>query len=239
MTGRSTSMCFLSEVLNGIESERLNDNMSSPFIQCIVVATICGRTLEHKQTSHVVHRQQQLHSYRTEPEQGISLNDLFRRHQALKVLLTRYIQFLSSQVASMTEQPDPTLTFVAATAYAAVLMLCEAVEPRSFRADAQMAQLAEALHMEHKEQTLDAAHKLGMLTIALGQINHFQTHPFTPIPLLLSARFCLKQSGLNDPYSHIVPGISAALEGLADVNGLARNCLRLLNFKRSEPYKTD
>lgn len=58
-----------------------------------------------------------------------------------------------------------------------------------------------------------------------------QTHPLTPIPLLLSARFCLARTGLNDAYGTLLPIVTGALQRLRESNGLARMCLQRLGLE--------
>lgn len=231
-------MCFLDEGINEVDSEWLNDGSSS-FTQSIIVATIWGRTLEHKQRSRVIRQPQQLSSHCQETEETFHLSDFLQRHQSLKDLLTRHLKILSTHVTSMSDHPDPMLIFVALTAYMTVLMLYDTIELRASGTDAQVIQVAAALLTDHKHWSLEAVHKLSMLTATLGQINHFQTHPFTPIPFLLSGRGCLRHLGMNDAYSNLIPGIASALEGLAAVNGLAQNCLRLLSFEHNDACKID
>jgi hypothetical protein len=52
MSSRPATMCFLSEVIAGIDNEQLSNSATDfamyPFTQSIVVATICGRTLALK-----------------------------------------------------------------------------------------------------------------------------------------------------------------------------------------------
>ena len=63
-------------------------------------------------------------------------------------------------------------------------------------------------------------------------MNDLQTHPLTPIPLLLSARFCLARTGLNDAYGTLLPVVTAALQRLRESNGMARMCLQRLGLER-------
>ena len=152
-------MCFLSEVING-DCERSSDNISL-FTESIIVATICGRTLEHKQRTRVVDQY-----------------EFCCQHQSLNALLIQRIKMLSMHVSSMSEHPDPMLIFVALMAYMVVFMLCETIESRPLGTEAQVTQVIEALLMEHKQRSLDAVHELGMLTSTLRQLNHFQVSLF-------------------------------------------------------------
>lgn len=67
----------------------------------------------------------------------------------------------------------------------------------------------------------------------LAHITHMgdlQTHPLTPIPLLLSARFCVERTGLNEAYATLLPVVTIALQRLRESNGLARMCLQRLGL---------
>ena len=55
-------------------------------------------------------------------------------------------------------------------------------------------------------------------------------HPFTPIPLLLCARYGMSHYGSNDVYSNLVISITRALEGLSTLNSLAQDSLRGLGL---------
>ncbi|KAH7323179.1 fungal-specific transcription factor domain-containing protein [Stachybotrys elegans] len=199
MSGRATNMCFLSEVVNGTGGgefcvSEMSDSMHTtlPFTESIIIATICGRTLEQKQ----------------DPFQQFPDQD----HQALRALLTHRINTLSVRMSSTSEHPDAMLLFVALTAYMVVFMLSDGTDTMPLCAE-----------------LVDAVQQVGVLTATLGQLNHFQTHPFTPIPLLLGARFCMANKHSQDSACiHLETRLAAALEGLAHVNGLAQNFPRLL-----------
>ncbi|TGJ85570.1 hypothetical protein E0Z10_g3192 [Xylaria hypoxylon] len=201
-SGKPIKMCFLFEAVNAVENSQLRGN-TSPFMQSVIVATICGRVLEHKQRPPTTHSQHQDPSS-MDPNRDISHD---------------------------TEQLDPILVFVTLAAYMAILVLCETVEPMNFGIEAQSTQMTDALLFEQNQRALDAAHELAMLTTRLGHIDHFQTHPFTPIPLLSIAKFCLSRAGQSDSYTTVASGIISVLQELAHVNGLAQNCLQLLGHK--------
>ncbi|KAK7756878.1 hypothetical protein SLS62_000894 [Diatrype stigma] len=217
------------------EQQEMEDDKSSPFTEFIIVATICGRTLEHKQQPL---SDAPLHSSKSDNQQGqhdAIVYEFCRRHQFLNSALTRRIKFLSLLVSSNSGHPDPALVFVTLLAYMALFVLCDTAleSPSSLSSNqaSQATQVADALLLEHKRRSLDAVHELSVLIATLSQLNHFQTHPLTPIPLLLSARFCLAHSrgqSNDDSYSTLVPKIATALQGLTSVNGLAQHCLWLL-----------
>lgn len=210
MSGHFTSMKFLSAVTRAIDGGQqldLDDNldMSSPFTQSIIVATFCGRTLEHKLQLGLL----QLSS--NDPNAADSMSNFRRRHQPLIAILTGYNNKLSARLSSILEHPDPMLIFVALTAHMAIFMLYEGMD------------------MEHPQLcgiVPDAVRQVTMLSTTLGQLNCFQTHPFMPIPLLVSARFCeahRQRHPQSEACNFMKNGIVAALERLAHTNGLAEN----------------
>ncbi|KAK6218925.1 Transcription factor [Colletotrichum tabaci] len=242
LSGRPATMCFLSDVMNGLDEDRTPDNVW-PFTKSIVIATICGRALEHKYfLPHADRNQDVTYDYRHH----------FQSSQSLNALLTQHIKLLSKHVSLASERPDPVLIFVALIAHMVVFVLSETMEstPQFSESQAQSqgqgqgqqqqqqqqqqqgAQEADALVLEHKRRSLELVHKLNALTATLAQLNHFRTHPLTPIPLLLSARFCLARTGLDDTYGTFLPLVTSALQRLKKSNGLAQMCLQRLGLER-------
>ncbi|KAF2258797.1 hypothetical protein CC78DRAFT_525764 [Lojkania enalia] len=217
MSGRPATMCFLSEVIAGIDSEEPNNSATDltmcPFTQSIIVATMCGRALGLKQRFVSQQAYQDV------------ITEFYLRHQTLNNFLSSRIKILSMQISSNSEHPDALLLFLTLAAYMIVFMLYETIETIPLGTEE-----SHTLLLGHKQRSLDAVHELELLTSMLTQVNHFQMHPFTPIPLLLSARYCLAHVGSNDAYSNLVISITRALEGLATVNSLAQNSLRALGI---------
>ncbi|KAI9655139.1 MAG: hypothetical protein M1821_005622 [Bathelium mastoideum] len=183
------------------------------------MATICGRVFNF--------RRQFMAEYG-----GQGLNPAFyQQHQSVNALLADRLQILSGQVASSQGHPNPILMFLAITAYMAIFMLCETIESKQLIPGSPEAALASS-----RQRSLDGAGELGMLITILSQFNHFETHPFTPISLLLSARFCLSRIELDDSYAALMPLITSALQSLTNVNGLAKNFLRLLDHQLPSTY---
>lgn len=65
-----------------------------------------------------------------------------------------------------------------------------------------------------------------MLTILCHQI-----HPLSPIPLLLSARCCQAHRNVCTTYDTLMSMIQPVLQGLGNVNNLARNALHALGLE--------
>ena len=224
LSGRPTVMCFISELINGVGSDWPSDTISN-YTESIVVATMCGRTLEHKQwplRRHPHHVDQNWNA----------TYEFCRGHQFLDTLLRQHVMTLSNNVLSTIEHPEPIIIFAALMAYMALFMLCETIETMSLEAEERGMQMADSLLVDHQQRCLDSVQQLRVLISMLGQLNHFQTHPFTPIPLLLSGRFCMSHVRLNDAFSSLIPDIKRALQALTDYNGLAQGCLQLLGLDR-------
>ncbi|KAI1125346.1 hypothetical protein F5Y10DRAFT_284332 [Nemania abortiva] len=224
-SGRPATTGFLSATINAIENERQIDN-TSPFTQSIIAATVCGRVLEHRHRSPVAH---QLHLNGRHPERiRDAMYEFCNRHRSINALLAQHQKLLS--VNNLSEHPDPLLIFVALTEYMAVFMLYETIESKLLGTEVQAKQVADALSTEQKQQLGDAVNDLSTLTATLRQLNHFQTHPLTPIPLLLIAKFCLAHNRLHEEsYSTLIPHVNGALQGLTGLNALAQIAVQLLS----------
>ncbi|KAI0547911.1 fungal-specific transcription factor domain-containing protein [Xylaria curta] len=223
---------FLHEAMDGLGNNNNNSSSSineMSFTQPIIVAAILGRALEHERHSHAVPR---LLSNQNNP-----MTDFSSQHQSLDLQSARLIANLSASLSFMPENPDPTLIFVALAAYTTEIVICETLESRLSSTDLQGVQTIDPVFSESQQRSLEAVRKLRMLITTLGRLNQFQMNPFTPVPLILSARSCLKHVGLNDAYSDVIPDIAKALEALSKVNGLSQRCLSLLNLEYSEAYK--
>ncbi len=243
-------MSFLSDVVRVIDREWPENDLSS-FTETVIVATICGQVLEHKQ--------------RPPARAGDTADTIYkfcRRHRSLSALLAQRIKML--RIHASLEHLDPILTFTALAAYIAVLMLYDMIESKPLGTEAQAAQLTKALQTEHQQQSLDAVADISRLVAALGQhfqVKHFpigsdhqasiipgipqptqfqcqrrpakyrfvvQMHPLTPILLLLCARFAQSHPGLNNAYNKLMPCIITTLQAATNLNGLACNFLQLL-----------
>ncbi|KFA51893.1 hypothetical protein S40293_04088 [Stachybotrys chartarum IBT 40293] len=214
MSGRSITMPFLSKVMETADSTSLDEdtNMSS-FADSVIVATICGRTLMHRQRAN-----------QGQPCSEKFVHEFSQRHQLLDRLLSAQVKRLAVQVSSMSQNPDPMLIFIMMNAYMTVLMLYETV-------NAVTTEASRPLLLEYKQQSLEAARELGGLATMLTQLNHFQIHPLSPIPLLLSARCCQAHRNVCTTYDTLMSMIQPLLQGLGNVNNLARNGLRVLGLE--------
>ncbi|KAI2466199.1 putative Zn(II)2Cys6 transcription factor [Annulohypoxylon bovei var. microspora] len=208
-SGRPREMGFLEDMVHDVDLERPDDDLSS-FTETIIVAHICGRVLEHKQRPLARTRDTTV--------------EFCRRHRSINALLAQRITML--RMHASVEHLDPVLTFTALAAHISMLMLYDFIETKPLGTKAQATQVTKALHAEYQKQTLDAITDIPLLVVALDQ--HFQTHPLTPILLLLGARFAQSHPELNDASNKLMPCIITALQASINLNKLSRSFLQLI-----------
>ncbi|CBF86054.1 hypothetical protein AN2036.2 [Aspergillus nidulans FGSC A4] len=206
VNNRPMDMSFLADVVPDVGVEWPHNNFS-PFAECVIGATMCGRVLQHKQNAP------------TRP-----CEEFCSRHRTLNALLAQRIKML--RIHASLEYPDPIIAFVALAAQIDVLMLYDLIETKPLGTGVEGTQLVQALHAEHQQQALDAVTDISLLVAVLGQ--HFKMHPLTPILLLLGARFSQSHPELNDAYIKLMPSILTTLQASTGLNKLAQNFLQLL-----------
>ncbi|KAF6222870.1 hypothetical protein HO133_000921 [Letharia lupina] len=228
-SGEPALMGFLCEVMGGI-----NQDSVPPFTECIILATICGRSVSHKQRMTV------------EGVYGASTQDSLDRHQWLNTILAARIQVLSLSCPSTSESVDPILIFANLLAQATVLYLYKIIEPVVLEKDENQGMMA-----QYEQQSLTAAEETSHLTKMLAQLNHFQVnpsppvqrffglqpltfgwqaHPFVPVCLFVCAEFFMKHRSVNRSYGLQLQETLEALRRLASFNNLARVYLHLLGL---------
>lgn len=253
---RPAVMPFLSEVMSRTGSDHTDRGPggtsaahSSSFFESILVATLAGRILSHRQRSAVEQSQ----------TSGQVTQDFCRRHQWLDRILRSRIETLSLRTGlgrgdgdnlgggggggddgddssggtgagaggggpHELPEADPTLILAAMTANMNALLLCETIES----ARALGGEESHSLLVECNRRSLEATREMAALAAALGQFNHFQTHFFTPIPLLAAARFCgahTHEVAAGQDYGVQSQTIDRALAELANANQMAKDYL--------------
>lgn len=218
------SMPFLSETLAG------NDFMTTPqssFLECILLATICGRSLSHRHLSIVGAM------YGSNPQ------EFWNRHEWIDSALTTRISMLSLFYPFQSQYMDPMLLFTKMIAQTAVLCLYNAIETSIWTAPEYNSLVVEYEKRSRiaAKETVELAKELTHLTYfkvcnfqvmcrwrssQCTKINYTQVHPFTPIPLCICADFLKSRDGDNDTsVNEQLQEILNALHYLKDVNSLA------------------
>lgn len=151
-SGEPAVMGFLCEVMAGTNQDNVD-----PFTECIILATISGRSLSHKQRTTV------------EQVYGAPTQDFIDRHQWLSTTLAARIQILSLSCPSTSESVDPILIFANLLAQATVLFLYEIIQPMILEKDEH-----QTIAREYEQRSLTAAQETLHLTRSLTHLNHFQ-----------------------------------------------------------------
>lgn len=143
----------------------------SSFTECIVLATICGRSISHMQQSAV------------ERLYGHESQDFWDRHRWLDTLVTHRIQILSLQYLFPSEQVDSMLLFTNMFAHATFLFLTKIIETMSRETGDYQPSV-----MEHTKRSLSAAHEIVHLARALSQLSCFKVCFALSVALIAQAR---------------------------------------------------
>ncbi|KAI0154649.1 fungal-specific transcription factor domain-containing protein [Xylariaceae sp. FL1272] len=170
VSGTTATAGFLAEAIRALEDEQPTDT-SSPFIQSIIAATICGRVLEHRHRSPITY-QCQLGDQQPE-RTWEAVHGFCNQHRSINALLAQHQRLLSAQ--NLSEHTDPLMVFVVLTEYMAVFMLYETIEYNLLGPGIQAKHVADSLSTEQKQQLMDAVRDLQALTTRIGQLNYFQT----------------------------------------------------------------
>ncbi|KAL5000326.1 hypothetical protein BDV10DRAFT_200099 [Aspergillus recurvatus] len=202
--GQPVVMGFLSEVI--ASDGQSSYAFASAFTECIIVATIWGRSLSHKQRSAV------------EQVYGNVTPEFWTRHRWLDAILRTRIELLSLHQSSFSEIMDPMLIFVILIANTNVLFLSSIIEGMPPEVEQWTEQWPE-LVKTYRENSRIAAEEILTMTEALVALNRFQVHPFMPIPLALCAEFSLSYPALKDSFQARVLDV---LRRLTEVNNLAQ-----------------
>ncbi|OCL02954.1 citrinin biosynthesis transcriptional activator CtnR [Glonium stellatum] len=193
-------MGFLSEVITSSDSKYL-----SSFAECIILATICGRSLSHRQQSAVEH------------VYGEVSQHFWDQHQWLDTILTKRVQLISLKYPSASEHIDPMLLFVNMVAQTTILYHCKIMESISWQTDEY-----QTIIIGSKQRALSAAREIVSLTKILSQLSYFKIHPFTPLPLSLCADFFMTHQDLDESLPLQLQEVLEALRELTTVNNLAQ-----------------
>jgi hypothetical protein len=129
----------------------------APFTECIVLATICGRSLSHRQQSLV------------ERVYGDVSQEFWDRHQWLVSILTKRTQILPFFSIPALEIVDPMQLFTRMMAPTAILYLFKIAESLLWGIDGPSAMLN-----KYEEQASSAAQDIVNLTHVIEQLSPFK-----------------------------------------------------------------
>ncbi|PLB51636.1 fungal-specific transcription factor domain protein [Aspergillus steynii IBT 23096] len=185
---------FLAEVMarSCLESAPAGSGGVSSFGECIILATICGRALSHRQKLAV------------EQINGDVFDGLWTRHQWLHELLSHRIQVLSTST-----QVDSMLIFARIVAQTMVLYLHNVLESIVWKTGDHLLGI-----IEYERLCVLAAHEVVNLVKLQGQLGYFKVHPLTPIPLMMCTEFFTAHGCLDSSFDGMLRELLECLQDL-------------------------
>ncbi|KAJ5591586.1 fungal-specific transcription factor domain-containing protein [Penicillium hispanicum] len=189
-------------------------NVRSSFNECLILATICGRSLLQIQRYHI------------SKAYGDVVLDLAEQRRWLKSLLTTRLQVLLQYYPSPTEASDPLLLFANILGQATVVYFCKAmIESAEIPVDP----LQESIEIANYEnQALEASAAIIHLATTLRELPSSKIHPLMPIPLFLCAEFLYTKIHNGEAFQLRLQGLFSILRELKNVNNPERSYLDLL-----------
>jgi hypothetical protein len=157
-SGQPVLGAFLSEAIMD-----LNPRTTSPFNECVILATIYGRSLFHVQ------------QYNVRFVYGNMAPNWSEQHRWLDNILTNRLQILSHYYPSPAQICDPILLFAHIMGQATVIHLCKGMESVLWAIDEG------ALVVEYQQRALVAAREVVTLAKALTESHFFKVSAF-PVP---------------------------------------------------------
>ncbi|RWA05445.1 hypothetical protein EKO27_g9659 [Xylaria grammica] len=179
-------------------------SQTSPFTECIVVATMAGRALSHQ------------HLAATQPNPP---RDFWDRHQLINSVMMPRMAAFSLKYPPAMQEADPVLMFVglmwrATVLFSQVTVIAEravsAADDSSFVID------------EYARRSSLAAEEVVCMAKKLSQLNWFKIHPLMPIPLSLCSELLNSHEGLEESVGKRLPLIGEVMNDIKRFNNLGR-----------------
>lgn len=152
-------MGFLSEVIADHDH-----TIRSSLTESIIWATICGRSMSHRQQSTV------------ERVYGNVSQDFWDRHHWLDAIITQRMHILLLRYPSVSEHVDPLLLFTNMVAHTTVLHLYETIESMSWETDKY-----QYIITEYGQRSAVAAREIVILAKALSPLSYFKASLLVPV----------------------------------------------------------
>ncbi|KAI1364071.1 fungal-specific transcription factor domain-containing protein [Xylaria arbuscula] len=182
---------------------------TSPFTECIVVATMAGRALAHQ------------HLAATQPNPP---RDFWGRHQLINSVMMPRMAAFSLKYPQAMQDADPALLFVGLMWRAIILFSQVTViaERAVQAAAATTADDSAFVVAEYARRSSLAAQEVVCIAKKLSQVNWFKIHPLMPIPLSLCSEMLSSHEGLDESVQKRLPLIGEVMNDIKQFNNLGR-----------------
>ncbi|KAL2833688.1 fungal-specific transcription factor domain-containing protein [Aspergillus cavernicola] len=184
----------------------------SSFNECLILATICGRSLLQSQR------------YQISKAYGDMVLDWTEQRRWLDSLLTSRLQVLSQCYPSPTESYDPLLLFTNILAQATVIYFCktmtESAEPIN---PSQSSDLT-----TYEDRALEACTNIIRLATTLLELPFSKVHPLMPMPLFICAEFLYSNMHSGESFQLRLQELFHIFHALKNVNDHEQSYLDLL-----------
>ncbi|KAK9234752.1 fungal-specific transcription factor domain-containing protein [Lipomyces kononenkoae] len=201
---------FLSE---GMTEAR--PKVRSPFKECLILATICGRSLLRSQ------------QYNISRAYGDMALDSAEQRLWLDNILTTRLQVLSQCYPSPTEAYDPLLLFANILGQTTVIYYCKGMIESVVCATVDSLEAnTDVLECQHR--ALAAAANIVRLAKGLRELHFSKIHPLMPILLFLSAEFLYDNLSRDESFHLRLRELVDIFRELKNVNNHEQNYMDLL-----------
>ncbi|KAJ5301958.1 hypothetical protein N7508_006821 [Penicillium antarcticum] len=188
--------------------------VGSSFNECLILATICGRTLL------------QIQQYQISKAYGDTLLDSTEQRRWLDNLLTTRLQALSQYYPSPTKAYDPLLLFAIILGQVTVIYFCKAtMEPMP----ASISPLqGDTEFSNYQNRALEASETVIHLATTLCEVPVAKIHPLMPIPLFSCAEFLYDNMHASESFQLRIQELFYIFRRLKNVNNHEKSYLDLL-----------
>ncbi|KAH9897519.1 fungal-specific transcription factor domain-containing protein [Xylariomycetidae sp. FL2044] len=208
--GRPVVGAFLSEAM-----AHATPNAPSAFNECIVLVTICGRSLLRGQ-QNTISKAYGAVDTSTSLEQDWWLDDM----------LTARLQVLSQFYPTPAGTDDPLQLFASILGQATTIYYCKVVlEAASSRGTSPG---PNTKLQQYQKRALDAAGELVQLSKILADLHFSKIHPLMPIPLFVCAEFLYRNKSENETFIYQLGELMGTFRVLKNVNNHEQSYMDLL-----------
>lgn len=159
---------------------------ASPFNECVVLATICGRSLFHAQ------------QYSVRFVYGDLAPNWIDQHQWLDNVLTNRLQILSQYYPSPAQICDPLISFAHIMGQASVIHLYKGIESAVWTVD------KEAWVLEYQRRAFSAAQEIVKLAKGLTEFNFFKVCQNASTTISFIAERLVNEFSDSPPHAHSI-----------------------------------